>query len=201
MAKATQKPRLVSRKEAAAELGFSRQRLETLIKQGRVHETADGIDIDRAKQELASTLDPVRRQVYEEAFGKAKPKAKAEPRRKPYNVQRGARRVRPSLGDEKQGKFELVSLNDAKALKESALARQAELKLGQMMSTLVPRDEVKAKEFNVARMVRDRILAFPTRLANVIPRQAMKHLDDECKRLVRELQEEAAKIAETSPQP
>lgn len=201
MAKATQKPRLVSRKEAAAELGFSRQRLETLIKQGRVHETAEGIDIDRAKQELVSTLDPVRRQLYEETFGKAKPKAKAEPRRKPYNVKRGAQRVRAAGSDDKQGELKLVSLNEAKVLRETALAKTAELKLGQMMSTLMPRDEVKAKEFAVARMVRDRIIAFPTRLANVIPRQAMKHLDDECKRLVRELWEEAAKIAETSPQP
>jgi len=201
MAKATQKARLVSRKDAAAELGFSRQRLEKLIKDGRVHETAAGIDIEQVKHDLEASLDPVRRQVYEESFGKTKPKAKAGPRRRPYNVQRGVQRPLSASGDDKQGKFELVSLNDAKFKKESALAHQAELKLGLMASTLVSRDEVKAKEFNVARMVRDRILAFPTRLANVIPRQAMKHLDDECKRLVRELQEEAAKIAETSPQP
>lgn len=204
MAKATQKPRLGKRKDAAAELGITRQRVEALIKQGRLNESDEGwIDLDKARGEYEATLDPVRRQVYEESFGKAKPKAKAEPRRRPYNVKRGATRV-PASGsspDDKQVKFELITLADAKVAKESALAKTAELRLAQMMSTLLPRDEVKAKEFAVARMVRDRILAFPTRLANVLPANAMKHLDDECKQLVRELQEEAAKIAETSPQP
>jgi len=204
MAKATQPTRYVSRKDAATELGFSRQRLETLIKQGRVHETAEGIDINRAKKELEASLDPVRRQVYEETFNKPKPKAKAEPRRNRRNVRRGASLVPSSgavtAGDDKQGKFELVSLNDAKAAKEVALARTAEIRLDQMRATLVSREEVKAKEFTVARMIRDRILAFPTRFANILPPAALRRLDEECKQLVRELQEQAIKIGEQSPQ-
>lgn len=46
--------RRLSRKDAAAELGISRQRLERLIHKGRIAETAAGVDIDQAKAARAA---------------------------------------------------------------------------------------------------------------------------------------------------
>lgn len=198
MKKATQTPRLVSRKEAAAELGFSRQRLERLIKEGRVHETAAGIDVDRAHKELEATIDQARRQQYEETFGKAKPKAEPKQRRRPYNVRRGAVTVASASGTG-AADGQIFDFASARAAKEMAYAKSAQVKYDQLIATLIPRDEVRAKEFTVARMVRDRILGFPAKVANVVTPDAMKIIIDECDRLVRDMQEAAAKIAESSP--
>ncbi len=202
MAKATQNaPRWVRRKEAAAELGFSRQRLEKLIKEGRVDETPQGlIDIEKAARQLEQTLDPVRRAVYEATAvvaPKPKPVASAQQRRRPYKVRRGA--VTPPAAGE-QGEFGLDSYAAARARKANTDAALAQAKLDQVLATTVPRAEVAAKEFAVARMVRDRIIGFPARLANYVPPEAMKMLSDECDRLIRELQDEVAKVAEDSPQ-
>lgn len=169
-----------SRKEAAIELGFSRQRLEKLIKQGRIPETSDGVDMAaarRVRQEMIALRPSAERET--------KPSGK-----KPYSVPRGAVETK----DEETG--ELFSFADARARRENTNAKLAELKLASEQKRVILRDEVRDKEAAVARVVRDRILGFPARLANLIPSDAMKLLTEECEQLVRELQEAASKIAE-----
>lgn len=200
LSKATQNAtRWLRRKEAAAELGFSRQRLEKLIKDGRIEETPAGlIDIEKAARQVERSVDPVRRAAYEAtAPASSKPKATAARRRRPYKVKRGAA-VAPDDGE--QGEFVLGSYAEARAEREKANAKTARLNYERLIGTMVPRAEVVAKEFAVARMVRDRILGFPSRIANFVPGEAMKMITDECDRLIRELQDAAAKIAEGAPQ-
>ncbi len=201
MAKATQiPPRWCSRKEAALALGFTRQRLERLIKEGRIEETAKGIDVEKAARVIAETRDPVRRAAYEAVAGvTGKRVAVAQQRRRPiYKTKRGAATA-PSAAGDGQGEFVLGSYAEARAERERANAKTAALRYEQLIGTMMPRAEVAAKEFAVARMVRDRIIGFPARLANYVPPEAMKMIADECDRLVRELQEGAAKIAESAP--
>ena len=92
-----------------------------------------------------------------------------------------------------QGTFDF---NFQRARKETFNAEKARLAVEQMTGRLVSRDEVRNKEFAVARVLRDRILGFPARVANLIPSDAMQALTDECEQLVRELQDAASKIAE-----
>lgn len=179
----------VSRKAAAEELGFSRQRLETLIKQGRVIETDEGVDLEQARAVRATMLDIRRALREEEAAAEASP---AKPERKPYAVARGAKTAK----DEKSGT--LFSYADARTKKEAANAELAQLKLLEQSGRLIPVDEVKAKEFEVARKIRDRILGFPAKVQPLLPPDAMQIIIEECDQLVKELQEDAARIAERS---
>ncbi len=77
-----------------------------------------------------------------------------------------------------------------------------ELRYKQAVGKLIDRDEVKAREFAVARKLRDRLQAFPSRLAPMIPKETrtpgpLLHqlVIDEFHTLIRELQEDAASIA------
>lgn len=178
----------VSRKDAAAELGFSRQRLEKLIKQGRVVETADGVDLEQARAVRETMLD-MRKEMGEEPPVIDAPVAKP-PGRKPYAVARGAKKT----GDSDTG--ELFSFADARTQRERANAHLAELRYKQESGRLISVDEVKAKEFEVARKLRDRILGFPAKVQPLMPPDALQMIIDECDQLVRELQEDAARIAE-----
>lgn len=188
-----QRGRWLRRKEAAAELGFSRQRLEKLIKDGRIEETDAGlIDIEKAFRQVEQSLDPVRRAAHQAtAPARLRPVATAARRRRPSKIKRGAA-VAPD--DEGDG-FALGSYAEARAEREKANAKTARLNYERLIGTMVSRAEVVAKEHAVASMVRDRILGFPSRLANFMPAEAMKMLTDECDRLIRELQDAAAKIA------
>jgi len=102
------------RKEAAAALGFSRQRLEKLIKQGRIEETEAGIDIERARQALARTTDVARQAAYRMRTGiKATPRS---PSSSPHS--------KPAQQDPEDG--ELFDFTRARAEKEAWNARHAE---------------------------------------------------------------------------
>lgn len=172
-----------SRKDAAGELGFTRQRLEKLIKQGRIRETDHGVDMVHARKVRAEMISL-------RAPDMSPSPAPATPQRKPYSVARGAAKVE----DEETG--ELFSYAEAKARRERANAELAEIKLTTEKGRLISRDEVREKEFAVARLIRDRILGFPPRVANFIPPEAMKLLTQECEQLVRELQDATSRIAE-----
>lgn len=171
-----------SRKDAAHELGFSRQRLEKLIKQGRIPETERGVDMATARK--------VRQEMLAQRVELHPAQAPSKPSRKPYSVQRGAATTK----DEETG--ELFSFADARARRENVNAELALLKLDSEKKRLISRDVVRDKEFAVARIIRDRILGFPARVANLIPSDAMQALTDECEQLIRELQDAASKIAE-----
>lgn len=180
----------VGRKEAAAALGFSRQRLEKLIKLGRVVETDDGVDLDQARRARSTMIDPVK--VLAANAPGPPPPASDKPGRKPYAVKRGSKKVEDAeTGD-------LIDFATARTNRERANAALAELKYAQESGRLVPVDQVKAKEFEVARKLRDRILGFPAKIQQFLPPEAMKVITDECDVLIRELQEDAARIAERS---
>ena len=161
---------LKSRAEVAAALKITRQALEKHIKKGTIVEVAPGrIDIEDAKRRY-QTIDPGRKPHVEVVASTPAPRA--------------------ADGD-------LVPFPEARAKRENWNAQLAEVKYKEQVGLLVSREEVAAREFAVARKVRDRILGFPARVANFVPPDAMKILVDECDQLVRELQDDAARIAES----
>lgn len=170
--------------QVAAALGVSRQRIDALIKQGRIAITAKGIDIEKAKRDYAASIDPAKKAAWE-ARKKAGSGTGSRPRLAVDNTA-GGETSAPASG----------TFNAARAEREQWNAKRAELDYKQRAGELIPRDEVRAKEFAVARKLRDRILGFPARLENWVTREAMKIITDECDALIRELQEDAARIAE-----
>ena len=182
----------VDRKTTAAALGVSRQRLEKLIHQGRVVETAKGIDLEKAKRDYAASIDPAKKAAWE---ARRKPKP-GRPRTTPPPTAGPRLAVDNTSDPDDTSDLFGGNFNESRARKEHWAARRAELEYKQRAGELIPRDEVRAKEFAVARKLRDRILGFPARLANWVPPEAMKIITDECDTLIRELQEDAARIAE-----
>lgn len=78
-------------------------------------------------------------------------------------------------------------------------ARDRELAFNIKAGTLVKRDDVKHEASNVARMVVQRLRSFPVRLAGqVVPLtdhgETVKVIEEECKRLIEELQEAMSEI-------
>lgn len=173
----------VTRREVAEALGISRQRLHVLIGEGRIAETPRGIDIEAAKVAYRGTIDPARRAAWEEAAETARPAAPPSGRRVAV--------------DEATGKT--VDFSEARTRKEIANADRARLEYQIKAGHFIAREVVMAKEFAIARRLRDRILGFPARFADLLPPEAMASLTDECEALIRELQEEAAAVAEEFP--
>lgn len=177
---ATQK--LQSRREVADALGITRQRLEKLIGQGRITETTLGIDLALARTEYERTIDPAKRAAHESATPDA-----------PKRVRVGL----TTVADPDTGRA--VDFSEARTRKEIANAQRARLEYQIKAGHFIAREVVAAKEFAIARRLRDRILGFPARVSDLVPPEAMASLTDECEALVRELQEEAAAVAEESP--
>ena len=171
----------VKRAEAAERIGVSRQRLEKLIKQGRIIETDQGVDLDSAIAYRSVTIDTVK-----ELAGTARPPATAA----------AARSVAKVKTDD-DGK-PVVDFAAAKTKREINNAALAELRYLEMAGKLISADEVKAKEFEVARKLRDRLLGIPARIQNFITPQAMQVVTEEIEAAIKELQEDAARIAERS---
>lgn len=171
----------VDRKTAAESLGISRQRLEKLIKQGRIEETVLGIDLAAARIAYEQTTDPAKRAAYEGVAPEA-----------PKRVKVGLTTVQ----DPETGKT--IDFSTARTQKEVANARRAEFEYKAKLGAYLQRDVVMAKEFAIARKLRDRILGFPARLANFVPKEAMSVITDECEALAREMQGDVASISEDS---
>lgn len=158
---------LKSRAETAAELKITRQALEKHIKKGTIVEVQPGKIDIEDAKRRYQTIDPGRKPHVEVVASTPAPD-----------------------GD-------LVPFPEARAKRENWNAQLAEIKYKEQAGLLISREEVAAREFAVARKVRDRILGFPARVANFVPPDAMKLLVDECDQLVRELQDDAARIAES----
>lgn len=156
-----------------------------------------GIDLEQARAEYAKTVDPGKKAVYEahsgrsEAPGASAATAEAGPAAKTARRRSAVEVADPETGD-------ILDFSQARTRKEMANARRAELDYKSKSGLLISREEVAAKEFAIARKVRDRIMGFPARVANLVPPDAMKELVDECDALCRELQDDAAAIAETT---
>lgn len=187
-------PVYVSRKVLAERLGLTRQRVGQLIAQGKITETENGIDLERAVGEYRRNTDA---EKVEQARKRFKVVASAGAPAIPPTAARPAAPPTADTYDEATGQV-AINFNEAKARKEHYNAELAQARLQQMTGSLIPRDEVKAKEFAVARKLRDRILGWPSRVASFVPPEAMRILTDEAEALVRELQQDAATIAEAS---
>lgn len=173
----------LSRREVAERLGISRQRVEKLIREGRIVETPLGIDFEKAKASYLATLDPAKRAVYEEKAGGAK--------KRDY-----ARTGADETKDDDTG--QIMNFAQARTRKEMANADRARLDYQIKAGQFISRDEVRAKEFEIARKLRDRLLGLPSRIANFVPPDAMKIITDEVDDLIREMQDDVAKIGDTT---
>lgn len=165
-----------SRREVAEALGIKRQMVEKYIARGLFKEVAPGrLVLADCRRAYETQTDPGKRlRVVETTTTPPPPSPPAAD---------GA----PEPG--------LFDFQEARTHRENWNAKAAELKYREAAGLLIPREEVAAKEFAVARKLRDRILGFPARLANFCPPDAMKIVTDECDQLVRELQDDAAQIA------
>lgn len=190
-------PVYVSRKVLAERLGLTRQRVGQLIAQGKITETENGIDLERAVGEYRRNTDAEKVEQARKRFKVVAPAAPPGASATPPTAARPAATPPADTYDEATGQV-AINFNEAKARKEHYNAELAQARLQQMTGSLIPRDEVKAKEFAVARKLRDRILGWPSRVASFVPPEAMRILTDEAEALVREMQQDAATIAEAS---
>ena len=177
-----------SRKETALALGVSRQRVEQYLAKGLFEETEHGIDIDAAQAAYARNVDVVRKAQHDsiralKADGPAEIQAEATPQA-------------PTSSGDPHDAVPSIDYNKHRARREKYNADLQEMKFQTESGRLIARDEIKAREFAVARKLRDRILGFPAKVANYVPPEAMKILTDEFEALIREMQEDAARICE-----
>lgn len=185
-------PRIISQVKAGEELGISRQRVQKLVKRWPEVEVDGGIDIERLKVLREQNADPLRQAVYQQQR-KLKATSEAEAPPKPAATPKAARLAPEDSAPDLP--LETADFNLARTRRERANAQLAELKAAQEAGKLIPRQEVQAREFAVARKLRDRILGFPARLQQFLGPEATKMLTEECDLLVSELQQDAARIA------
>lgn len=182
----------VDRQTLAEKIGVSTRRIGQLVSEGKLSApTAKGFDLAKAVGEYQLRTDPAKRQ--------AALVAKGDAARAPIAVAKPARSApAPAPDDDESDDPDLFDFQEARAKREQHNADLAELKLMQARGELLRREVIVAREFEIARKLRERILGFPARLANFVPPEAMKAITDECESLVVELQEEASRIAESS---
>jgi hypothetical protein len=203
---------LISRKVAAERLGVTRQRIEQLIREGRLTEGSGGLPWPQVRKEYEARVDASRRvsgglAKRREEVRAAGSAAQTRVKRR-YGV-RGPVKAAVSAETETPAPAahtmapqpqpdlpHLIDFSEARARREHANAQIAELNWREQAGHLVKRDVVAAKEFEVARRLRDRILGLPARLAGLVAADAMATIVAECEQLIRELQDDAAKIAE-----
>jgi phage terminase Nu1 subunit (DNA packaging protein) len=189
--------RLLTPAAAGAELGISRQRVNKLVEKWPEAKVDGKIDIDRLRTLRDANADPLRQMAYQHSARTRA--AEAEPTRVAVpTVQKAAP---ASTGDQaegepEQGELALMSFTEAKTARERSNARLAELKVQEQEGLLISRREVESLNFAIARRIRDRILGFPTKLQQFLPADAMPTLIDECKRLIKELAEDAERVAD-----
>lgn len=185
----------VTRKVAAAELGFSRQRLEALIKEGRIDETPEGIDIAKAREAFLRTVDIARQAGYRMRSGAKAVRAKVGKADGAGARKRGARRP-PPVSEEEGGLFDYAK---SRAERELWNAKQAEAKYKEKVGELISVEAVRKREFEIGRMARDRILGWPHRFVGQVSHDVMARLVDEAEALCRELQQAVLQIDKDLP--
>lgn len=187
----------VDRKTLAERIGLSTRRVGQLVEEGKISPpTAAGFDLAKALGEYQLNTDPGKRHAAQVAKGEIRP-ALVPPLRA---VPKTPAPAPVDDTDDDEQNSDLFDYQESRAKRERHNANLAELKELQARGDLLRRDIVIAREFEIARKLRDRILGFPARLANFVPSEAMATITSECEALVAELQEEAARIAETSAQ-
>lgn len=178
--------RWVSKGKAGEELGISPQRVGQLARRWPETEDERGrIDIERLKELREKNADPLRQAVYHQQrellAGAAASKKSTQP------------------APESESPIDELDFNAARTRRERANARLAELKAAQESGRLIERDEVLRKEFKIARMIRDRLLALPARLAQVVPGEALRVVEDVCNDTIQQMQSDVAHFTSTHP--
>ncbi len=180
-------PRIVSQVKAGEELGITRQRVQKLLKRWPEVIVDGGVDIEKLKALREEQADPLRQAVYQQTR-KLTATAVDEPKPKPAPI---------AQTDDAQGELPIDALdfNAARTRRERANAELAQMKADQEAGRLISRQEVQAREFAIARQLRDRLTGFPARVQQFLPPEAMQELTKEIRGLLEELQADAARIA------
>lgn len=165
-------------------LGITTQRLGQLIRAGQITEHDDGIDPDVARREYATNTDAAKREAHR-ARANFLSVVEGGKQDEPLPV---SRVIDPETG------ADLFNFNTAKGKKEHYHAERAKLEFERACGALLSRDAVVAREFEIARKLRDRLLGLPARLANFVPAEAMKMVTDEVDALIGEMQQDAADV-------
>ncbi len=178
---AVDSPNWGTRQELADRLGISRRRVGQLIAEGKITEDrVNGIDLDKAVGEYQRKTDHAKSKV-----------ARGQP------MMRAASPA-PTTSSDGASATNLFDFNEAKSKKEHWNAEAARLRFLKESGELIPRDEVERREFEIARVLRDQILGWPSRVANLVPADAIESLEKECKALVRQLEKGVREITKVN---
>lgn len=129
----------VSRKQIAAQWGVTTQRIDALVKEGRLRPDAKGLILQSEVDEVRATLNPAN--VAKEREAKAL----------------GGQRL-----DEQDRSSPITKARIAEAVFR---AKQRELIVKQMSGALVDRSEVRVQGYEAGRAFQQTMLAFPDRLS------------------------------------
>lgn len=200
-------PTYLRRREAAEALGISRQALEKHIKAGRIEETEQGIDIEKARAAHAAirAAAPLpAKLVQPQASDATEPPAPEPPAaRKAYAVPRGAIKATADASDTERdtggpSAGSIFDLTAARARKEHWNAERARQAYDIARGNLIPRDVVERKEATVARTFRDQMLSFKGDLLPKLPPHLRGEVDARLDQFLADLQQACARIAEES---
>ncbi len=156
--------------------GVSHVAVLKAIKAGRIAKEADGtIDPVKADAAWGGNTSPAQQR-------KPKPEEKARP--KTTVAERSADAPAPVAGG--------PSYAQSRAIKEAYLARLAKLDYEEKSVALVRADSVKVAWFNVLRVLRDRVLNLPDRLAPLLasetdPKLVRELLDTELRQILNDV--------------
>jgi hypothetical protein len=179
------RPRIVSQVKAGEELGISRQRVQKLLKRWPEVIVDDGVDIEKLKALREENADPLRQAVYQQSR-----KLKAVEVEAPK-----AAVPAPAAENQPELPLDALDFNAARTRRERANAELAQMKADQEAGRLISRQEVQAREFAIARQLRDRLTGFPARVQQFLPPEAMQMLTKEVRALIDDLQKDAERIA------
>ena len=153
----------VSQAEFARRVGVSRQRVNTLVKKGRLVLHGKHLDYEESLEALAFD-DPTQ----------------------PKKMELGEERIETPNS-------RTPSYRDAKTMREVYLAQMAKLRFDEARGVLVSKNAVETEAFNLARVVRDSLLALPSRLREVLadeksPKKVHAILEREVRTVIAELE-------------
>ncbi len=145
----------VTQAELGRDLGVTRQRVNNLVRAGRIVLDENGrIDPVRAKAAIAAAADPRK--------GRNGRSIMTEPASAETGA--GASRDNHAPADDDGAAAARNLYSKARAAKEANEARLAELRLHERLGDLVDAKTVRAEQFRAARAVRNAVLAVPARL-------------------------------------
>ena len=165
----------VSQSELARRIGVTRQRINALVKKGRLIVGEDKkLGVEESLEALRVTDDPS--QATRMSLGKVEPDKEDESE------------VRALIA-----KGKTPTYGDAKTMREIYLARMAKLRYDEARGIVVERNKVESEAFALGRVVRDSLMVIPSRLREVLsatddPKEVHRLLERELTSVIKELQ-------------